>query len=335
MTIDTTAAATTPSTGPRVLITGATGFLGAALVAVCVEAGLAVQTTGRNTVPGRALPGYRPADLCDAAQVAPLMTGIDCVVHAAGLAHQFKASQRDQDAFRAANVDATENVVRAAAEARVAHVVLVSSVAVYGGSAAHEDVPCQPRGPYAESKYLAEQRAIELATARGLRLTIVRPATIYGEGDPGNVARLMRTIDRGRFVWVGAGRNRKSLIYREDAARACLAVIRSSDSGVQTYNLSAPPEPMRAVVEGLATALGRRVPGWHIPARLVLTIARAAARASGGRGRLGSVPQTAQKWLADDVYPAQRFEQRFGFTSYVALGEGLRREVAWYRRQAS
>ena len=57
-----------------------------------------------------------------------------------------------------------------------------------------------------------------------MALTILRLATLYGEGDPGNVGRLMRTLDRGRFLWIGDGSNRKSLLYRGDAANACMAV---------------------------------------------------------------------------------------------------------------
>ena len=57
-----------------------------------------------------------------------------------------------------------------------------------------------------------------------MALTILRLATLYGEGDPGNVGRLMRTLDRGRFLWIGDGSNRESLLYRGDAARACMAV---------------------------------------------------------------------------------------------------------------
>lgn len=317
----------------RVLITGATGFLGSAVARACEAAGLAVQTTGRSSQPVNAPPNYRAADLGDCAAIEPLVQGVECVIHVAGLAHQFRAGRHDRPAFIAGNVEATANVVGAAAAAGIAHVVLVSSVSVYGGSAANEDVPCRPHGPYAESKYLAEQGAIELAERHGIRLTILRMATIYGEGDPGNMARLMRTIDRGRFIWIGTGANQKSLIYRDDAARACVAAAQSRGSGTSVYNVSAPPAAMRAVVSELAAALGQRVPRWHIPAGLVLSGTGLLARISGGRGALGRLPLTAQKWLADDIYPALRFEQQFAFQPEVTLSEGLRREVAWYRRQ--
>jgi nucleoside-diphosphate-sugar epimerase len=161
-------------------------------------------------------------------------------------------------------------------------------------------------------------------------LTILRLATLYGEGDPGNVARLMRTIDRGSFIWIGNGSNRKSLLHREDAARACLAVIQNPASGVNIYNVSAASCTMREVVEGLAGALGKRIPSFGIPASLVRGISGLLPLLP--LSRMQTWGATAKKWLADDVYDSRKFAQTFNFQTCVNLAEGLRREVAWYRR---
>ena len=69
-----------------------------------------------------------------------------------------------------------------------------------------------------------------------MALTILRLATLYGEGDPGNVGRLMRTLDRGRFLWIGDGSNRKSLLYKGDAASARMVTVERPSSGVNVYN---------------------------------------------------------------------------------------------------
>ena len=76
-----------------------------------------------------------------------------------------------------------------------------------------------------------------------MALTILRLATLYGEGDPGNVGRLIRTLDRGRFLWIGDGSNRESLLYKGDAARACMAVAERPASGINIYNVSALKKP--------------------------------------------------------------------------------------------
>jgi nucleoside-diphosphate-sugar epimerase len=319
---------------PRILVTGATGFLGAAIVKACLCDGFNVRTTGRSTNSTLALPDYAPADLLCREQIAPLLSGVDMIVHAAGLAHQFGRARHDMARFTEVNVGGTENIIRAAVHFGIQHVVLISSVAVYGRSAENEDVPCYPRGPYAESKYQAEQRAMEIAASSDLRLTVLRPATIYGEGDPGNVARLMRAIDRRRFIRIGKGDNRKSLIHRDDVASACLAVLQSRGSGISTYNISAPPCTMYEIVEGLAAALHRKIPRWHLPSGLIVGMADLSARLAGERGPFVALSSTVHKWLADDVYSAERFEATFRFRTAIDLMEGLRREVAWYRRQS-
>ncbi len=275
---------------------------------------------------------YRPADILEPAGLGSVVSGTDCVIHAAGLAHIFDKTTADNTHFKAVNETGTANVAQAAAVAGVRHVLLISSVSVYGSSreGGHEDSGCYPAGKYAASKYQAELRAIEIGKQSGMAITILRLATLYGEGDPGNMARLMKTIDHGRFIWVGAGLNRKSLLYKGDAARAVLAVLRYPASGTNIYNISAPPCTMHDVVEGLASVLGRHVPAWHIPASLILSGAKMVATATGRRGRLGNLPATLQKWLADDAYSADKFERVFNFQTQTSLADGLRKEVAWY-----
>ena len=312
-----------------ILITGANGFLGSEIVRQLAGTCLGIRAADKQEE--SIFPGidYRPADILEPASLVSVVQGADCVMHAAGLAHIFDKTKAINAPFKAVNEIGTANVAQAAAKAGVKHFILVSSVSVYGGSreGGHEESGFHPEGPYAESKYQAELRAIEIAKASGMALTILRLATLYGEGDPGNVARLMRSIDRGRFIWIGNGSNHKSLLHREDAARACLVVAQHPASGVNIYNVSAPPCSMRDVVQGLALALGKPVPTWHIPGSLTLAVAGMASAVAGGKGRLGNLRATLQKWLADDVYDAGKFEQAFDFKTQVNLADGLRREA--------
>ncbi len=319
---------------PQVLVTGASGFVGSAIAAQCQAELLAVRTTGRSERPRANLPNYVTADLLNPVNLGVLLRNVTCVVHAAGLAHQFGKSRTNETAFMAMNTQAATSLAQAAVTAGVLHFVLISSVSVYGSHLSEEcdeTSPCRPEGPYAQSKHLAEQRVIEVAESAGMRLTILRLATVYGEEDPGNVIRLMRSIDRGRFIWIGTGANRKSLIHRDDVARACVAVLRSTGSGTETFNVSAPSCAMRDVVEGLAAALGRRLPGWHMPASPLLTLTKIAASLSRGRGRVGAWHGTLRKWLAEDSYNAGKFARTFTFHTQVELRDGLKREVDWYR----
>jgi nucleoside-diphosphate-sugar epimerase len=318
----------------RILVTGAKGFLGSEIVRQAVASQLPVRATdkyAKSMVPDV---DYHSADILDLSSLNSVSRGVTHVIHAAGLAHIFDKTQAVVAPFKAINEQGTANVARVAAEACVSHFVLISSVSVYGPftqSVYDESAPCRPEGPYAESKYQAEQRAIEIAQQSGMALTILRLATLYGEGDPGNVARLMRTIDRGRFIWVGDGSNRKSLLYKGDAARAAMVVLQQPASGINIYNVSAAPCTMRQVVDVLVAALNRRPFPVRIPAAGAVIAMGLVVGLMRGRGKSGAWRGTLVKWLADDVYDAGKFQREFNFETQVNLAEGLRREVQWYR----
>ena len=162
----------------------------------------------------------------------------------------------------------------------------------------------------------------------GMALTILRLATLYGEGDPGNMGRLIRVLDQGRFVWIGDGSNRKSLLYKGDAARACVTVASSPAAGTHIYNVSAPPCTMREIVDGVADALGKRPLPLRIPKGLSLVLSRNLSKLP--NRRLSGIHQAVQKWMAEDVYDTSRFERDYEFCSQVGVREGLRRGVEWY-----
>jgi nucleoside-diphosphate-sugar epimerase len=308
-----------------ILVTGATGFLGGEVAAQLLAAGAKVRTTGRRPRDGQALPDFRPLDLADCYTLLPLLRDVRCVVHAAGLAHQFRGVARDDAAFYQANAAATQRLASAAAQSGVERFVLVSSVAVYGlscGGEVDESALCQPTTPYGRSKLAAEQNLAEIASATGMQAVVLRPVTLYGERDPGNVGRLMRAIDRGRFLWIGEGRNRKSLIHRDDAARACvLAALRPPPRPYACYNVAAGTATMREIVGQLCLELHRPCPRLRVPAALAQTLLPGATRWRG----------TLDTWLRDDVYSGRRFAHEYSFEPRIALDEGLSRQVAAYR----
>lgn len=321
-----------------VVVTGASGFLGREIVRQFSDADMTVRGLARSW-PAENAPANvdrRACDITDPVSTEGVVQGVRTVVHCAGLAHQFGKSAANVEAFQKVNVQGTESVLRAAAKGGVEHVVLVSSVSVYGGGTqpTTESAPCRPTEPYGISKYQAECVATEIAQNAGIRLTILRMATIFGEGDPGNIARLMRSIDAGRFVWIGSGKNRKSLIYRGDAARACVLAATTeptNGSDGKTYNISLPAVTVARIVESISIGLGRPTPRWYIPAPLVRTVGGGLTICSAGRGPLARLNRTIGKWRSDDIYPGENFERDYQFHPEVTVEEGLWRAAAWYR----
>jgi len=313
-------------TSKRLLVTGSGGFLGSRIVHLAHEAGWRVRGFDRNSP--AAIDGVDTVsgDICDTEMLRKACEGVTAIVHAAGLAHVFGPESKNPAPFNAVNEEGTRCLVEAGMMCGVSQVVLVSSVSVYGeysGAICDETAPCDPRGPYAISKWRGELRAIEKMAKGPGALTILRFATIYGEMDRGNVAKLIRALDRGRFIWPGSGNNQKSLIYREDAARACVHALDRTLPGVEVFNVSAQPATMNEIVAAICQALGRPVPRLGIP----LSLLKAAGSISRRIGDPGRLDQRLRKFIHDDVYDGSRFEAAFSFRPAISLTEGMRREV--------
>ena len=154
-------------------------------------------------------------------------------------------------------------------------------------------------------------------------LTILRFATIYGEGDPGNIARLIVALNRGWFIWLGTGLNSKSVIYKDDAASACIIALNDLRPGVNVFNVATHPATMQEIVGSICKVLGRPVPRLRVPDKLLRTL----LGLWGNTNRAGQLTATWQKFIRDDVYSAAKFEEEFGFQPSTSLSEGIRREV--------
>ena len=155
------------------------------------------------------------------------MTGVGSVIHTTGLAHQFRHMPDDGRCHRD-NVLTTDNPCRAAVAAGVRKVIFASSMTVYvpyEPASVTESTVCRPHGAYARSQLEAEQRAIGVTGDGRMSLTILRMATLHGDGNPDNVGRLIQVIDRRRCVWIGRSENRKNLVHVDDATQACVAAV--------------------------------------------------------------------------------------------------------------
>jgi nucleoside-diphosphate-sugar epimerase len=316
-----------------VLVTGANGFLGTAVISQMHTAGIPVCATGIESSSLKTNVDYLRADITQSQQVNSIVAGISTVIHIAGLAHIFSPDENASEKFRQINEVGTANVASSSAAYGVKHLILISSVSVYGPYTQgmyDETAACNPVGPYALSKYNAELRAIEIVRESGMALTILRLATLYGEGDPGNVGRLIFALARRRFLWIGDGSNRKSLLYKGDAARACVAVAERPASGINIYNISAPSCTMTDIVNIIADALGKHPLPVRVPALLALYLSRHLSRIP--NHRIAGLHQTVKKWLAEDVYDTRRFQEDYDFQTKTSLEVGLKREVDWYQQ---
>ena len=223
----------------RVLVTGATGFIGRALCADFAGSGWQV------TAGDLRRPGWEDA-----------LQGNQTVVHLAGVAH----TRGTQALYEEVNVAATERLALAAVPAGVRRLVFVSSIKV-NGEATPPDRPFRatdapaPQDHYGQSKWHAEQL---LARVPGLEVVVVRPPLVYGPGVRANFLRLLRLVDTGLPLPFGSIRNRRSLIYLGNLVSLLRRCAEHPGAAGKTF-LAADGEDLSTpeLVRRMGAALGR------------------------------------------------------------------------------
>jgi len=271
--------------GLTVLVTGATGFVGGAVVRHLLQRGLSVRCLVRDRRKAEGPAGLRPpvelrvGDTADPVQLRGALDGVDLLLNCAGLNSFWEP---DRQAFRRINVEGTRNVMLAAIDAGVKKVVHVSTAMAYGFPErmpfTAESAPGPHMSEYARSKHEGDQAAWDLARARGLPLVVVHLAAVVGRGDPKSVMQI-RDFAQGRIPVMIRSGNRFTYIDIDDAARAIIAAgLAEGNLGARYLvgihrlttgeyfgilsELSGVPVPRLSIGRGTAMALARLLTAW-------------------------------------------------------------------------
>ncbi|MBT1541809.1 NAD-dependent epimerase/dehydratase family protein [Curtobacterium flaccumfaciens pv. flaccumfaciens] len=316
----------------KVLVTGASGFLGQATAAAVRDAGHEARTFQRRPS-GVAGVQDVAGTMTDDAALARAVDGVEAVVHLAA-----KVSLAGDPAdFARVNVDGTRSLLRAARAAGVARFVFVSSpsVAHTGSSLVGADAgpaePSRARGDYARTKAAAELLALD-ADAPDFAVVAVRPHLVWGPGDTQLVGRIVERARAGRLPLLDSGAALIDTLYVDNAATAMVAALEhATDDGVHgnAYVVTnGEPRPVADLLAGICTASGVRPPQWHVPAA-VARIAGSVVEAV-WRVRPGEDEPPMTRFLAEQLSTAHWFDQRrtrqdLRWTPSVSIDEGLER----------
>jgi nucleoside-diphosphate-sugar epimerase len=328
-----------------ILITGARGFIGSEVVLRFSESREfeLCLLIGRNFFQkdSELADSYRKAgkvfcvDIGDEDAVCRLeeIGKIEAVIHCAGLAHQF--GQVSEDDFFRVNVKGTINICRLAKKLKAEYFFLMSSVAVYGNQGpdeVEESFSCQPCGSYAESKRKAEIEAERICGEEEMGLIILRLGTVIGEGDPGNLLRLIMQIDKKKFLWIGKGKNKKSLIYKRDVAEILYSLVNfylgQKKKHFDTFNIVAQPMAMEEIVRAIYRGMGKKMPEFHISSGVVKSVLRAGEYI--GLTKFDEMSKTLEKWLSNDIYSSRKLKEVHSLEAKTDVREAIMREVIWY-----
>jgi nucleoside-diphosphate-sugar epimerase len=325
----------------KVLVTGASGFLGGHVAELLSKRGDSVRALVRSTSNRKHLQGLPNVELFEGGieeveRVREAVDGVDAIVHAAGL-----VKARSTDEFFAVNVGGTSNLVQAARTASRAHpnkikrFVFVSTLVACGPSPDGSPVPVDQETPvnaYGRSKLAAEK--VVLSAKDEIPVVVLRPGAIYGPRD-GEILDVFKSIRWGLLPLVAGGEAKGVWIYATDCAEVCIRAIDANIPSGKVFFVDDGTGPMdqRELFAEAERAMGRKA---LLRAGLPVPVLMAVARGIEAFGRVSNravmlTPDKARMLLMHWVCSSEATRAALGWEPKVLRKEGMDRAVAWYR----
>lgn len=320
------------------VITGANGFLGRHLVEDQLARGMTVRavdmhTERLNTLMADAGLEIFQADICEQDAMKKIVAGADVVFH---LASAHLSLTLSEESYWRVNRDGALALVRLCHEAKVARVVHVSSVGVYGAITdppADETTPCHPDLIYEKSKLAGEEAVLDYARQSGFPLTVIRPVWVYGPGCP-RTEKLFRSLRKRTFFYIGDGCSLRHCVHVEDFNQACeLAATRPQAVGEIFIIGDSGAVTLRELLEAMAAAASCRPPRLHLPLALVHPLFAAAEKLFMALGREPVVSTRTLKFFTNNTsFSIAKARKLLGFEPRFGVAEGMRRTWAALRQ---
>jgi len=326
----------------KVLITGGTGAIGPQVVHAFHKDRYQIRVLSLD----EPIPGMFPkdvqfimGDVTDLSTVNYAMKDTCAVIHLAALLHIVNPPSELCEMYERVNVGGTASVVKAATNAGIKRVVLFSTIAVYGqtgGEILNENSPANPDTYYAKTKLAAEQIVLNARRLDGQPLgTVLRLGAVYGSRIKGNYQRLVRTLSRGRFIPTGNGKNRRTIVYDKDVARAAVISMQHPDAAGKIYNVTDGQfHSVNEIIKAICRALGRNSPKFFLP---LGPIKMTASLLDGIAGLTGlsspGLKDSLFKYCEDIAVDGSRIMRELGFRPEYDLFKGWKETIQEMRKK--
>ena len=327
----------------RVLVTGATGFVGTHLLPALLERGVECRCLARSPERAEALPDDPRVtcvvgDITAPDSLAGVADGCDTVIHLAAEGHVSAQSEEAFLRFVAVNVTGTEALIRECAKSgTVQRFIHFSSTAAMGliekPLVTEADEP-QPLSPYQKSKRESELTALRVGREAGVPVVVLRPCMIYGVGGTGEFHKMARLMRRGRFPKVGRGRNLTPLVHVGDVVQAAM---KAGEQGVEgaTYLIASARSPeLDELRDWIMEGWDEQALYPYVPVSLMY----AAAWVFEVLGTItGKAPMATRRNIANTVYDREfsieAARRDLGYEPAVDPHDGAVATVRWFKEQ--
>ena len=316
----------------KVLVTGASGFVGSALCGYLIKRGHNVIGTVRK-LPVSPVSGVDYQIVGDlgtsAAWSDDIFSGVEIIIHCAARVHvMIEYAQNPLNEFRQINTEGTDALARSAANAGVRRFIFLSSIKVCGESSPlsspiDEISPTNPKDYYGISKLEAEKSLLNIADETGMETVIFRLPLVYGPGVRGNFIKLLKMVDRGVPLPFSLVNNLRSLININNLTDVIEICLKDPRAVGRTYMVSDGEDVSTAqLIVKMAHALERPVRLWPCPLRLIELAGMLTGRSDEVSRILGSLQIDSKK-----IY------NELGWVPTYTLTQGLSQISAWYHRR--
>jgi len=313
----------------RIVITGASGFVGTALCQTLEAAGETVRQIVREINPiNNQVRDEIALTISATSDWGDLLTEVDTVIHLAARVHVMNDTSSDPlSLFREVNTAGTLKLAAAAANAGVRRFIFLSSIKVNGEFTTDqpfdEHSPAAPTDPYGISKYEAEKELRKIATVTSMEVVIIRPPLIYGPGVKANFLRLLSTVVRGIPLPLAGIKNQRSMVALDNLVDFIITCIDHPAAANETFLISDDKDLSTSeLVQGMAKQAGRSARLFTLPQ----SIMELGAALLGKKALLDRLTHSLQ-------IDSSKARQLLQWQPPISTDQAIANTVAWYLQQ--
>lgn len=323
----------------KVLVTGATGFVGQTLVPELINRGYSVVCLVRNMDKGKALFGDTVSlvqgDTTDPLSLKSIPEDINYVIHLAAVGHISAVTDESFALFVGVNETGTQNLINELKTRKelikFIHFSSTAAMGPIGTPIQNESSIPNPTTPYQKSKNRSE-KIVREASSNGFPGVILRPCMIYGVGGYGEFYKFCKLMKKGFFPKVGLGKNLTPLVNVKDVVNAAILAM---DNGIigETYIIaSADSIPMDELRNLIISNIGKWSPYIFVPSFLALFGAKLIETVSPLFGKEPIVTTTnIRSTILDRTFDISKAESELGYKPRISFKDGIRETVLWYK----
>lgn len=278
-------------------------------------------------------------DVLDTEVLGKAVDEVDVVFHLVAKTHDFSNIDNAKDYFKT-NVEGTKSLLDACISTNIKHFIYFSSVKAMAEESKEildETYKPKPTTPYGESKLETEGLVVEYGDKHGFKTTILRLPLVYGPGNKGNVYKMIEAIDNGRFVMMGRGENRRSMVYVGNVVDAAMAIVGREIADKKVYIITDGVDyTVRDLYKTVVKGLGKKPLPFYVP----MCIAKIFAIAGDIGSKLIRKPLpfdsgVLRKLSSSLTFSSRKIQNEIGFRPKYNLYHTIDETIRWYKGEKS